>query len=466
MPVPPPPIFEHPLSTVGNLSATVAARLTAASCDVALVLDRDGVIRDVSVAESENSNDCFADLVGRRWTDTVTTESRRKIEDSISEAGDQRPPRWREICQLSAQGPVPLRYRVIETGNDGRMLALGRDLRNDQALQQRVLQAQQAMERDYVKLRQTESRYRLLFQIASEAFLLVNPATRKVVEANPAAGDLLGVDSAALVGQPFAKLFNAETRDAALSLISDPGSATRGEPVSLRLANGRDDCLATASQFRQEGALLAMVSLSTVHAERRGSDDDVKLKMLRVLNRVPDAFVVTDEDMTILDVNLAFIELAQVPSTEAARGMRLADFLARPGIDLKVLLQTLRDHGWVRNFETALLGFHGEQEEVELSAVSVPSGLETCFGFVIRPAKQTMQAIPAQADQLPRTAEELTKLVGRLSLREIVSETTDVIERMCIKAALTLTDNNRASAAEILGLSRQSLYSKLSRHGL
>ena len=44
--------------------------------------------------------------------------------------------------------------------------------------------------------------------------------------------------------------------------------------------------------------------------------------------------------------------------------------------------------------------------------------------------------------------------------------TTDVIERLCIEAALELTRDNRASAAEMLGLSRQSLYVKLRRHGL
>ena len=49
---------------------------------------------------------------------------------------------------------------------------------------------------------------------------------------------------------------------------------------------------------------------------------------------------------------------------------------------------------------------------------------------------------------------------------ELVRETTDVIERLCIEAALELTGDNRASAAEMLGLSRQSLYSKLRRFGL
>ena len=41
-----------------------------------------------------------------------------------------------------------------------------------------------------------------------------------------------------------------------------------------------------------------------------------------------------------------------------------------------------------------------------------------------------------------------------------------MIERLCIEAALELTRDNRASAAEMLGLSRQSLYAKLRRYGL
>ena len=57
-------------------------------------------------------------------------------------------------------------------------------------------------------------------------------------------------------------------------------------------------------------------------------------------------------------------------------------------------------------------------------------------------------------------------IFGRVPLKELVRETTDVIERMCIEAALKLTGDNRATAAELLGLSRQSLYVKLRRFGL
>ncbi len=55
--------------------------------------------------------------------------------------------------------------------------------------------------------------------------------------------------------------------------------------------------------------------------------------------------------------------------------------------------------------------------------------------------------------------------MGRVSLKELVRETTDIIERLCIEAALEMTKDNRATAAELLGLSRQSLYLKMRRFG-
>jgi DNA-binding NtrC family response regulator len=65
-----------------------------------------------------------------------------------------------------------------------------------------------------------------------------------------------------------------------------------------------------------------------------------------------------------------------------------------------------------------------------------------------------------------RSVDEMTKLVGKVPLRDLVRETTDIIERLCIEAALQINDNNRAGAADMLGLSRQSLYVKLHRYGI
>jgi DNA-binding NtrC family response regulator len=60
----------------------------------------------------------------------------------------------------------------------------------------------------------------------------------------------------------------------------------------------------------------------------------------------------------------------------------------------------------------------------------------------------------------------LTEQIGKTSLRKLVQDTVGVVERHYIEAALELTAGNRTAAAEILGLSRQSLYAKLDRYDL
>jgi DNA-binding NtrC family response regulator len=96
----------------------------------------------------------------------------------------------------------------------------------------------------------------------------------------------------------------------------------------------------------------------------------------------------------------------------------------------------------------------------------VTGGEHVSFGFMIRDVARRVTPTTRSSRVLTRSVEQLTELVGRVSLKEIVREATDVIERLCIEAALEVTEDNRASAAELLGLSRQSLYVKLHRYGL
>ena len=108
----------------------------------------------------------------------------------------------------------------------------------------------------------------------------------------------------------------------------------------------------------------------------------------------------------------------------------------------------------------------GEPSEVEISAVTVMNGGQPCFGFAIRDVGRRIRVTPEAEKAFPRSLEHLNEVIGRVALKDIVREATDVIERLCIEAALDLTGDNRASAAEMLGLSRQSLYVKLRRYGL
>ena len=119
----------------------------------------------------------------------------------------------------------------------------------------------------------------------------------------------------------------------------------------------------------------------------------------------------------------------------------------------------------VRLFATKLRGELGSITEVEIAAVQV-SESPAVLGFTVRDVGRRISASPRGLQELPKSVEQLTELVGRVPMKDIVGETTDLIEQLCIEAALELTRGNRAAAAEMLGLSRQSLYVKLRRYGL
>ena len=58
-------------------------------------------------------------------------------------------------------------------GGRAGMLAIGKNLQAVAELQSRLIAAQQTMERDHWKLREIETRYRLLFDASNEAVLLL-----------------------------------------------------------------------------------------------------------------------------------------------------------------------------------------------------------------------------------------------------------------------------------------------------
>jgi transcriptional regulator PpsR len=223
---------------------------------------------------------------------------------------------------------------------------------------------------------------------------------------------------------------------------------------------------ASASAFRQDNAAYLLVRLTPLHVEARQAGDKVASRVLGVLEKFPDGFVVIGPDFRVLEANRAFLDLTQQATKQQALGQPLERWLGRPGIDLPLLMVTLTEHGVVRNFSTVIRGEFGSVEEVELSAVPALNGETPSYGFVIRSLGVRTALEGHRGRSLPRSVEHLTELVGRVSLKDLVRETTDVIEKLCIEAALELSKDNRASAAQMLGLSRQSFYAKLRRYGL
>jgi transcriptional regulator PpsR len=444
-----------------------AAMVVGAAGDVALVVDRDGVICDMAIMSSEIERDGAAAWLGQRWSDTTNIDSRHKVDLLLGEAlkGDRS--QWRELSQFTPLiESVILRYTCIKIDSDNSIIAIGRDDRVASYMHQRLIESQQTAERDYSQLRDAKARYLMLFQTSSEAFIVVDMTTKRIVEANPSAEQLLTAFGPRMIGQPFVKLFDGGSQYEAASLLTGASQfMARTKCPSERLVSGGRELMVSAFSLRQGRAAQCLVRLAPA-TPNAPSAPEADPHSLVVLERIPDAFVITDTAMRMLNVNAAFLDMTGIATKQQAVGQVLSQFLGRAGLERNVLVDTLRDHGSVQNFSTVLRNRFADQEDVVISAVSVADSVPEVFGFMIRRVRSRHgERLFVEADA-QRSVEQLAELIGKMKLKDLVRESTDIVERLCIESALELTKGNRAAAADLLGLSRQSLYSKLHRFGL
>jgi transcriptional regulator PpsR len=459
--------FLNPKDALGDISAEQASALVAGGADITLVLEADGTVCDAAFLGAELTADLGAreKWIGKRWSDLVTVESRAKIATLLRDAGGDADVRWRQVNHPAAGADLPVLYRTMRAG--GRILAYGRDLRSVASLQQRLMDAQQSMERDYSRLRSAETRYRLLFQQAVDGVAIVDGTSQRIVEANPAAEQLFAGSVKRLVGRNFTEIFDASNAKLLADAIAGVRASGRSDEIQLHLE--RQPLKVGIAVFRQEGTTLLLVRIAALAgspdaAGRPTTNEDAALA--RLVDQSPDAFVSCDGAGHVLSANAAFLELAQISSLDQALVGTLDQWVGRDGIDFNVLMANLRQRASVRLFATTLRGELGGRTDVEISAAATVTSGKPVYTFAIRNVAGRVRSETKRTRELPHSVEQLTELVGRVSLKELVRETTDMIERLCIEAALELTRDNRASAAEMLGLSRQSLYVKLRRYGL
>lgn len=441
---------------------TKADVLSLAYCagDFMLAVDENAVVRDIAVNLRDHA---FASQwIGQKWADTVTIESRPKIEQLLD---PHHPSRniWRQVNHIYDGDDVPVNYKVIKPENSNWRIAIGRDLRSVSILQQRLLKTQQSMERDYLHLRQTETRYRLLFDNISYPVLIADADSHEIQQANRACHALLSAAPGSLDGKALLGLFESGYRDSVFAYIAAVAVNSAIAPLNVRLIGRSGYVKIAASAFRQSGKQFWLINIDDGLHEVPGKQSDQYV--LDVVEKMPDAFVLADEKQSIIVANRAFAELVQAGSVEQLLGVSLNRFIGRPDVDIGLLKKQLKDHQNVRNFSSVVNDLNGGEEPVEISAIMIERE-QPLFGYSVRSIGRRERDLPQTNGNYPRSVEQLTELVGRKPLKEIVRESTDLIERMCIEAALVHTSDNRASAAEILGLSRQSLYSKLHRHGL
>lgn len=459
--------FKAPSEILGTIDGQTASNLLGAAADIALIIDNEGVIRDLSVSSEEIAGKNTQRWIGKKWIDTVSIDSHDKVRELLATTSSVESGQ-RQINHRTEEGEnILVLYSTVSLDDKGFCIAVGKDLSSLTRMQQRLVSVQQSMERDYSQLRQFETRYRLLFKTAGDAIIIAEADTFRLVEANPAACTLLGSTERKLVGSNLLRWFDKKAKQHVEDALASVRMNGRNVSISLDLDAAGEALLVNLALFKTSSQTHVLVRL-----EKKASDTnqltqpEQTQRLLALVENAPDALVVTDSKGVVLTANTEFLDLSQLAGIDLARSQNLSNWLGQGGIDFQIIMSSLREHGSIRLYSTQMRGEFGSVCDVEVSAAAVTDAGLDCIGFSIRNISRRVAANDENLALAPKSIDQLTQLVGRVPLKDLVRESTELIEQLCIQSALKLTNNNRASAAEMLGLSRQSLYVKLRRYSL
>jgi transcriptional regulator PpsR len=434
--------------------------VSVAQPDVTLVLDNDGVIHDASLANSI-SDEGVAGWIGRPWFETVgevgSDRVRRMIEDAratgISAFGQvtQRFPSGREL---------PIEYTTARVAGRSGLVAIGKNLQAVAELQSQLMASQQAREQEYWKLREVETRYRLLFDASNEAVVIVRADTLRIAELNMAAIRALGLAQGGEILSDVAP----DDQDKLRAMLGRVREHGRAPGIMVRIGVLGGSWSVRASLLTAEPGSSFLLQFETVRSRAAPMPDTGAPLVAGLIDRMPDGYVVLDQDGIVRRANRAFLDLTQTAVEASVIGKRLSQWLVVPGSDASLLAGVQR-HQVVRVFPTTLEGDLGSVISVEITAVGDHDGTPSHYGVMLRDVTRRQSSAP-HGNSLGATLGQVSEALGTANMPMMVRDTVEAVERHCIIDALGRSRGNRSAAAELLGVSRQSLYAKLDRYGL
>lgn len=459
------------IGSVPLIAPEVLTGIVASVADFAIVIDRAGQVLSLLANPFHGA---MADL--KTWANsdlrgTLAAESIPKFDQALAQVGQS--PASTRATELNHIDPAtraefPVSYSFHQIGKDDAILMLGRDLRLIADMQQQLVNAQVLVERDYERQRGFDTRFRVLMHATRDPIVFVNVSSGKLDEVNGAAASFFGRTAEELRGTDFADLFEGQTPGELNAELAAAALSDGGNSLSLSLRRGRRRAQVHPSFFRAGGARMVLCRIASPDgAAEAGSDDIARLDAL--FERGPDAIVFTRADGVILSANESFLSMTESGHDDDVRGKPISKFLERGSVEQRVLLDNATRSGRIKNYPTRIRGSYETGVAVDVSATHLSASEPPVYAFVLRDAGPTAplrMKNDAQSVEKENKKDSVIELVGSTSLKDIVADTTDVIEKMCIETALHLTGDNRAAAAEMLGLSRQSFYVKLRKFGL
>lgn len=456
--------FSSAQDVFGRLSASAIGQLVSAGSSIAMVLGEDGRILDIAYRSPEMMAFGADTWLGKNFTETVTPESKQKIIELLAETKEQPLTRRRQVNhRFAGMDDLPVEYILVHAEGLAGTIALGTELRRQVEMQQQLINTQIDLERRNRDVAEKAARYRAQFKLAEWPVLVINGADLRIADANPAAAAVLGIAERKLEGTSIGSFFDSADKTNVTELMTSARFSGQATSLNAKLGNGTS-VRVNIRPFRETSVVNLIVSLgSAMGTDQKPHDRPLEAMAMDIL---PEACVLLEDDGTIVEVNNHFADLAGLTGKTQAIGRGIADWLGASSVDMSVLIARLKKLGSVRRFSSVLNDAQGNSVPVVLSASVYASNNAQRIVVSITENAKTDTHFKLQHSGEVGSSTDFAAMVGRVPLKDLIRDAADVIEKMCIEAALRQTNNNRASASDLLGLSRQSLYMKLKRYGL
>lgn len=167
-------------------------------------------------------------------------------------------------------------------------------------------------------LRDSEVRYRRLFEAAQDGVLLLDPATAEIFDVNPFLCDLLGTSREQIVGKKIWEL--GPFRDVPAAKVNfrqlQQSQYIRYEDLPLETVDGREIAVEFVSNVYQvAGEDVIQCNIRDITERKRSSEENARL--IQTIEQTSESIVMTDTDGTIVYVNPAFEDVSGWTREEA-----------------------------------------------------------------------------------------------------------------------------------------------------
>ena len=446
------------LGAFSGCAAGLARAFVSLSSDIALVIDEAGIVTAVAQNEKTPMNPAAQAWVGQPWAQTVTGDTRRKIESLLADASSGGQGRRREVNHSADSGDeLPVAYTALRLGAHGPVLAVGRDLRSMAVIQQSFLDTQQALERSYWRARHNEVRYRLLYQVATDAVATVDVNRQSLVSVNTAAAQLLQVDGPSAQGRLLSAHFDSTSRPAVTALLARACEGPDSAVAQVRLAGSHISVVLTVTH-------LPAARTPTVVLRLRQADPPhdnplaLGLALARHVDGTPDGIVVTDSEGRVREANLAFMQMAQAADMETIIGQPLERWLPAAG---PAMINGLRAHGLAPSQRMMLLRVGALEMAVDMAGSLLADIASGDIGITLRPCGSDVPTADARAAAraaaLLLAIDALAGELGKTPLPALLRQAQALTQQHLVHTALDRHPGDIAAAAQLLGISLEEL---------